>query len=219
MSGSNKGSGGGHDRRTFLKRAAIALPSATVAGALGTTACSPDVGSEAASDASGVDSGLDKELLLSVAEVALPASTLGAAGLGQAVDRFRSWVGGFAPAAELDHGYLTGSLRYAAPHPGPRWAAQLEAMDIESRHRTGEGLRDRGADDRKALIEDVIRREAVTRLPGDPARADHVVVGLLAWFYGTPDANDLCYQANIGRHSCRGIVSLPEEPAAKEDLA
>jgi hypothetical protein len=125
---------------------------------------------------------------------------------------FRDWVEGFEPAAELDHPYLTDELRYGPPHPGPRWTAQLEAMDLESNRRSGRSLAEISADDRREVLRRALRGGSAN-LPGSPAQADHVVVGLLAWFYGTPLATDLCYGAEVGRHRCRGIRSLPEEPS------
>ncbi len=222
----------GQSRRTFLRRAAGAVPGAAVAGSLGLGGCAPEGGVRErggevgggsggvrrgadGADADGVrwDGALQEAPLRALAEVALPTDALGAEGAETAVAGFMAWVEGFEPAAELDHPYLTGELRYGEPHPGPRWAAQLQAMELESRRRSGASLAERSEDERRAMVSDAIRVEGSASPPGDPARAGHVVVGLLAWFYGTSEANDLCYRARVGRHTCRGIASLPEEPA------
>lgn len=212
----------GQSRRAFLKRAAGALPGAAIAGSLGVGGCAPEGGAN--EDAMDRDPGvrgragaLPEAPLRALAEVALPSGALGSDGIDAAVAGFRAWVEGFEPAAELDHPYLTGELRYGSPHPGPRWAAQLEAMELESRRRSDLALAERPEDERRTLVADAIRAEASPSPPGDPARADHVVVGLLAWFYGTSEANDLCYRAEVGRHACRGIGSLPDEPAPLQD--
>ncbi|MDH3207775.1 MAG: gluconate 2-dehydrogenase subunit 3 family protein, partial [Gemmatimonadota bacterium] len=103
------------------------------------------------------------------------------------------------------------------PHPGPRWAAQLDAMDRESEQRSGVRFAGLSPEQRRAIVEDAIRSERSASLPRSPALADGVAAGLLAWFYATSRANDLCYQAEVGRHLCRGTASLPEEPAPLGD--
>lgn len=202
----------GPDRRTFLKTAGGVLPAAAVGLPLGLEACAPEAAGDGGAADARPDGGLALAPLRAVAEVALPVGALGAEGTEEALRRFLAWVEGFAPAAELDHGYLTGALRYGPPHPGPRWAAQLEAMDLESDRRSGLAFAERPPEERRAVVEDALA--GAQGLPGDPAQADHVALGLLAWFYGTSEADDLCYRARVGRHACRGIASLPDEPAA-----
>lgn len=201
----------GPTRRTFLKRAARAVPGAAITGSLAVGACAPD-------DAGGLSEGAQRpyrlrpETLRAVAEVTLPTGALGAEGTESAVLEFEAWVEEFEAAAELDHPYLTGDLRYGPPHPGPRWAAQLEALDLESEQRSGVRFAGLPPEQRLAIVEDQVRSERSASLPRSPALADGVAAGLLAWFYGTSRANDLCYQAEVGRHLCRGTESLPEEP-------
>jgi len=45
-----------------------------------------------------------------------------------------------------------------------------------------------------------------------PARAPHVALGLLAHFYGTPRATDLCYGRLIRKETCRGLTGVAELP-------
>ena len=189
------------------------MPGAAIAGSLGVGACVPE-GPDGGSRAAQTSPRLRPETLRAVAEVTLPTGALGAEGTESAVRGFEAWVEGFEPAAELDHPYLTGELRFGPPHPGPRWAAQLEAMDRESEQRFGGPFASLGPERRLAIVEVAIRGERSPELPGSPALADGVAVGLLAWFYRTSRANDLCYQAEVGRHLCRGITSLPDEPAS-----
>lgn len=235
--GMDEGGGGMSDqsRRAFLKKAAGAVPGAAIAGSMGAGACTPDGtgrgaaerregaqrsdgaapgAAEAGGAAAGQAVDLPEATLRAVADVALPTGALGPDGTETAIAGFRAWVDGFEPAAELDHPYLTGELRYGPPHPGPRWAAQLQAMDLESRRRSGAAFADRPAVERREIVAEAVGEGEAAGLPGSPARADHVVVGLLAWFYGTSEANDLCYRARVGRHLCRGVTSLPDEPEA-----
>jgi hypothetical protein len=46
----------------------------------------------------------------------------------------------------------------------------------------------------------------------DPLAANHVVVALVAFYFGSAEANDLCYRAAIGRNQCRPLVNSPREP-------
>ena len=202
---------GNQDRRTFIRRAAGAVPGAAIAGSLGMGACAPEGDADGASPQSG---SLPEGLLEAVADVALPSTALDEEGMSEAVQGFQAWVESFEPAAELDHPYLTGELRYGLPHPGPRWAAQLEAMELESVRRSGISFSELGAEERRTAVERALRGGSPDGLPRDPAQAHHVVVGLIAWFYGTSQANDLCYRAEVGRHACRGTESLAEEPRA-----
>jgi hypothetical protein len=180
-------------------------------------ACAPDGDVSGAAGGAPGSVALPIEPLRAVARVVLPVGALGEEGTTAAVTGFLSWVEGFEPAAELDHPYLTGELRYGLPHPGPRWAAQLEAMELEAGRRSGVAFADLPDGEQREAIVGALDRAGSDTLPGDPARADHVALGLLGWFYGTSGANDLCYRASVGRHSCRGIESLPQEPAPLEE--
>jgi hypothetical protein len=46
----------------------------------------------------------------------------------------------------------------------------------------------------------------------EPLDANHVALALVAWYFSTPDANDLCYQARIERNQCRPLINAPREP-------
>ena len=193
-----------HDRRTFLKRAA-AVPGAALVGSLG--GCAPEDGAAPSRTPAAT---LPQAPLRAVADVVLPSGALGEDGMAAAVRGFMDWVEGFEAAAELDHPYLTGQLRYGLPHPGPRWGAQLTAMDLESQARSGLAFAELGEDERRGVVERALR--GGSSLPGSPAQADHVALGLLAWFYRTSPANDLCYRADVGRHLCRSTATAVEEP-------
>jgi hypothetical protein len=43
-------------------------------------------------------------------------------------------------------------------------------------------------------------------------RAPHVALALLAHWYGTADATDRCYEANVGRQSCRPLGASARRP-------
>ena len=134
------------NRRTFLRNAAGAVPAAATLGVLGVEGCAP-AGDESAAPATRAI--LPAGPLRAIADIALPQGALGSDGIDAAVAGFVEWIEGFEAAAELDHPYLTGHLRYGLPHPGPRWAAQLEAMNLESERRSGTAFEALSPDQRR----------------------------------------------------------------------
>jgi hypothetical protein len=56
-----------------------------------------------------------------------------------------------------------------------------------------------------------LRNERLDRMPAVGAAA-HVAVGMLAFFYGLPEAADRCYNAQIGRQSCRPLSAASRRP-------
>lgn len=195
----------GIDRRSFLQSLGVLVP----ATALG--------GMAAPADAEAALPPLDDALMLALGEAVLP-SELGPEGVQRVVVAFQGWLAGFQPVAELNHGYGTGELAYTAADPGPGWGAQLRALDLLARRRLGRGFAALAAEERRELVRALLARERLDRLP-DVADAPHVAVGLLAYFYGTPEATDLCYRAAIRRTACRPLSDNPERPAPLQPRA
>lgn len=197
------------DRRTFLKRSAAVVPAIALAPETAASLYARPQ-NEAAPAA---PTTLDPVLLGAVGAAVLPTAELGKSGVDQAVRGFQAWLDGYEPVAELNHGYFSAEIRYAPADPGPRWRAQLEALDAEARKRHEVGFAELDPANRRTLLARHIGREGANGLPG-PARADHVVVGLLAWFYATSEANDLCYRARIRKQECRGLEGVGRPPEA-----
>ena len=189
------------DRRTFLKRSTAALSAAAVSGCVPNNAV-PRGDSAAA---------LHAAVLRAVAEVVLP-SDLEDAAREEAVQSFERWAFEYEPVAELNHGYGTSEIRYGPPDPGPGWQAQLEALDIEASRRTGSAFRELDIPQRQELI---IRQglDEGSVLP-NPLRARHVAVALMAHWFRSSEAVDLCYGRRIAERTCRGIDTAPSEPEA-----
>jgi len=159
---------------------------------------------------------LSPALLHALAEAVLPSQTLGKAGTRQVVEGFTTWLGRYQPVTELNHGYFTGDIRYSPEHPGPRWTAQLEALDLESRKRFAESFVDLDEERRRDLVATQIQDDRLERLPR-AASARHVAVGLLAYFYALPETTDLAYRARISKHHCRPLGRAPDPPEPLEE--
>lgn len=192
------------DRRSFMKQSAAIVSGLALAG------CEPR--SPAPETPPVEPRGLEPETLGALADVVLPRRALGEDGVRRVVEGFRAWLDGLEPGAELDHPYIwTDEILYGPPHPGPAWTAELEALELESSRRHGVGYSELTLGQREAVLREQLPESEETNLP-EPARAAHVALGLLAYFYATPEANDLCYEARIERHSCRGLDSAPDAP-------
>lgn len=209
----------GSDRRTFLKRAAGLVPAIAVgaqelSGADTEAATSGVAGGEAES-ASGnplpTPTTLDREILQAVGEATLPAEALGEDGVRRVVAEFQGWLDEYEPVAELDHPYLNHELRYGPADPGPGWQAQLEALDAEALKRQGSSFVQLDVAARRSLLARQLRGDSLERLP-NTSRARHVATAMLAYFYSSSEANDLCYRARIGRHECRGLDGMSARP-------
>jgi hypothetical protein len=154
--------------------------------------------------------------LRALAEVVLPFGELGEGDLDRVLRRFSRWVAGIEPVAELDHPYLsTDEIAYGPPDPRPAWRAQLEALELLSQRRHRGDLSSLGREERERLLREQLPGDLPRALP-HPTVAPHVAIALLAWFYASDEANDLCYRARIGRYQCRGRPSAPQRPAPLE---
>ncbi len=137
--------------------------------------------------------------LRSLAAVVLP-SELGDAHLEQTVAAFERWVREYRPGAEMDHGYGFTRLRSKPPSPAPAYLRQLRDLRLEG---------DAGA--RRAAVEAALVEANVTALPQTPD-GKHVAGDLMAFYFRSSEANDLCYRARIGRDQCRGLAGSEQEP-------
>jgi hypothetical protein len=139
----------------------------------------------------------DQERLHALATVVLPTE-LGPDGRRRVVDRFLAWLTDYRPNAETDHGYGFTRLRRTAPAPVAKYPAQLAAMG------------DLRVDGTRA-VEQAIRAAGIERLPARPD-GGHVATDLMAFYFGSAEANDLAYRAAIGRDACRGLAGSERRP-------
>jgi len=148
-------------------------------------------------------------LLDAVGDAVLPTE-LGADGVTRAVAEFQRWMDGYQPGAEANHGYGTGRIERLAADPRPQWRSQLAALDTEARG-SGQPFMALPRARRQALVRAALRGERGEALPS-PLLARHVALALLAHFYDSPAATDLCYDAQIGRQQCRPLATQRQQP-------
>lgn len=155
-------------------------------------------------------SALDGGMVRGIAEVVLPAE-LGNDGFARVSRAFTQWVGAYRQGVELVHPYGSTQLRQTGESPAPRWKSQLTALDREAREKHQRGFAALTREQRRSQVMSAFASERATRLP-DPAEANHVALALMAWFFASPDAVDLCYNARIGRNQCRPLVNASRQP-------
>lgn len=183
-------------RRAFLGALAAAVPAAALvrrahAAAVDDLAASP-------------------RTLHALGEAVLP-SELGRAGTLAAVAGFQRWIAGYRENVELVHGYGTSALERSGPTPATRWAAQLDALDRTARAQGARSFAALPLDLRREIVRRDLETLKADRI-GAVGRAPHVALALLAHWYDTPDATDRCYQAHIGKESCRPLAASARKP-------
>ena len=189
-------------RRSFLGAVAAALPAAATATSHANRA--PPSGQ--------FPGPLNPEIFGALGHAVLP-SELGTAGIGRVVAHFQQWLREYQPGAELLHGYGTGEIRYTPENPGPRWESQLQTLEAASQRDLGIAFVDLTVERRQDLIRTQIEGDNLERFPSS-ARARHVAIGLLTYFYATPEATDLCYRAAISPLACRPLSDARTHPAS-----
>ena len=158
---------------------------------------------------------LDGAMLRATAEVVLPGE-IGNDGISRISRAFTQWIGAFRPGVELVHPYGSAQLRQTGESPVPRWRGQLAALDRTARERHRRSFTALTRDQRRELVVAALADERTDRMP-NPLTANHVALALVAWYYQTPEANDLCYKASIGRNQCRPLVNAPRQPLPLAD--
>lgn len=185
------------NRRRFLASLAGALPVAMIVRRAHAAAAA-----HIASDPATLDA---------LAEVVLPAAALGKAATMKEVQSFRKWGAEYREGAEVNHGYGTSRLRTLGPTPMTRWSTQLDDLDAAAKAKYQKGFHEIPAGDRADLVRAALQGQRVDRMPG-VADASHVALALLAHFYSSSEANDLCYESRIGQQTCRPLAQQSRKP-------
>ena len=154
-------------------------------------------------------------LLRDVASTVLP-SAIGRKGQDEAVDDFLRWIRDYKEGVPLSHGYGEPRLVKTGPSPAPGYAGQIASLQAAAKARGGRF----GAlplEDRRALLDEAFKAADVRGLPGRPD-GKHVVADLMAHYFRSSAANDLCYNARIGRNTYRAIrvTTVRPQPLAAQ---
>lgn len=153
---------------------------------------------------------LDGAMMRGIAEVVLPGE-IGNEGFSRVSRAFTLWIAAYRPGVELVHPYGSTQIRQTAESPAGRWRLQLAALDRAARERHRRAFTAVSKEQRRELVMSALSAERTNRMP-DPLSANHVAMALLAWYFETPEANDLCYNAQIGRNQCRPLANAPRAP-------
>jgi hypothetical protein len=141
-------------------------------------------------------------VLRDIAATVLP-SVLGRKGQDEAVDNFLRWIREYKEGVALSHGYGEPRLVKSGPSPAPGYSKQITTLQQAAQARGGRF----GAlpiEVRRELIDAAFKAADVRNLPGRPD-GKHVVADLMAHYFRSSGANDLCYNARIGRNTFRAI--------------
>lgn len=149
-------------------------------------------------------------VLRDVAPTVLP-SRLGTNGIEDAVNEFVQWLRDYREGVPRSHGYGAPRLTRTGPSPVTRYSAQLTALQEAARARGGR-FGTLSLDQRRALLDEAFKQAGVTNLPGRPD-GKHVVADLMAHYFRSSAATDLCYNARIGRNTSRTIQITTVKPA------
>ena len=153
-------------------------------------------------------------VLRDVAATVLP-SAIGSTGQNEAVDNFLRWMRDYKEGVALSHGYGEPRLVKSGPSPVPGYSRQIIALQQAAQSRGGRfGALPIAA--RRELIEAAFTAADVRNLPGRPD-GKHVIADLMAHYFRSSAANDLCYNARIGRNTYRAIrvTTVRPQPLGK----
>jgi len=150
-------------------------------------------------------------VLRDVAATVLP-STIGRKGQDEAVDQFLKWIRDYKEGVALSHGYGEPRLVKSGPSPAPAYSQQIVALQQAAQSHGGRfGALPIAI--RRELLDAAFKAADVRNLPGRPD-GKHIVADLMAHYFRSSAANDLCYNARIGRNTYRAIRVTTVKPRA-----
>jgi hypothetical protein len=145
-----------------------------------------------------------------IAATVLPAS-LGATRVRATADKFVAWTRGYREGVALSHGYGHPRLQRSGASPVPVYIAQLAALAAEASAK-GRRWPALDLDTRRRLLDAALAKANVRGLPSRPT-GQHVASDLMAFYFRSSEANDVCYSAMINREVCRPIAITTRRPA------
>jgi hypothetical protein len=179
---------------------------------LGTTAVAAGLPRGAGAQSNAPLDAAARATLESIADVVLPTE-IGDAARRDAVRGFVRWLRGYREGADMEHGYGHTRVRATGPSPARRYPAQIAALEQAARGRGGDAFASLPIDARRSLVERAITDASIERLPSRPD-GGHVATDLMAFYFRSATAANVCYRARIDRDSCRGLPGSERAPAA-----
>jgi hypothetical protein len=149
--------------------------------------------------------GKHQSTLTDLAATVLPES-LGRAKTDTIALQFVRWVQEYRAGAEMQTGYGTTRVRYKPGSPAPRYLEQLEQL-------ASGALAQANLAARRAKIAEALQSANIRDLPIAPD-GGHVAADLMTFYFQSPAANDLAYEAAIGKDQCRTLKNSGSMPAA-----
>ncbi len=119
------------------------------------------------------------------------------------MQRFESYVREYRAGADTEHGYGVTHVRPKPASPAENYLAQLRALPSSI---TPENI---------AQHFDSLQIKDLPRIP----EGKDVVVDLMSFYFRSSEANDLCYEASIGRDECHGLAGSEKIPAPLKESA
>jgi hypothetical protein len=154
-----------------------------------------------------------RAFLMALAEVVLP-SEIGAVGRAEAVEAFARWLRGYDADVEMDHGYGFTRLRRTGPSPASRYPVLIALIDRQAAaamRKPGASFAAAPLNVRRTVVENSLKSIKAERLLARPG--GNVIEDLMAFYFQSSAANDLCYRAAIGRDACRGLPGSEGPPS------
>src|SRR3954468_10362177 len=140
--------------------------------------------------------------LQALALLTLPAS-LGHEAVLAAAKRFEKWVQDYRPGADTDHGYGHTRVVPLPSSPAPVYLEQLQTLKP--------GLMASAPERARAAVIASLDEAGIKDL-APYGHVRHIAADLMSHYFLSDGANDLCYEAAIQRHECRGLKNSELPP-------
>ena len=148
--------------------------------------------------------------LAALAETVLPSES----DRRGAVAAFIRWIDDYKEDADTDHGYGVTRVRATGPSPAKSYPTQIAALDAAARAAGAASFATASVAQRRAIVEAALTDARIERLPARP-NGGHIAVDLMAHYFNSSAANDLCYRAAINRDACRSLAGSENAPAPR----
>jgi hypothetical protein len=104
----------------------------------------------------------------------------------------------------------------SGPSPALRYPAQFTALDAAARTEGASSFAALDLQKRRVIVEAALNApQRVNALPARPT-GTNLVADFLGYYFNSSDANDLAYNAAIGRDACRSLDGSGDAPAPLE---